>query len=684
MFMVLHILPARIGSQFGKIKANDSFSDAMNKLIFFVIFVLSYQIAASQPNDLIYKKIIPGISIELKPYRDSSGYAVSYAYAGLYATPLIDVGIWTESTQNILVDDVYYNTGVVVYNSDFEPEGYLRYFWLKGSNFHPLSIERTILNCNKTGQVADDSEFPAIPPVTDYPSEMYAQSVFMEYDAQSETNVGLMGFSSPSINTYIDAEPFMGFYDAGNENMKDRRNVESTLILGDSILICYLELYDTQALNDTIVYANLGGQLNLVRVQLNLETNELISQQIGSSTGSQVVLRAAPTRNMQGVLRTGLVRGNNTPVSVSGAQVDMVPNDSLYHVFITKENAAGNTEWLTELYAYNNTAADTLVNNYNTQFRAWNDISSILDKEGAIYVSAKFSATSTINDTLVYRDFLGQNHLYSQLIPYYGSYSENNQNPYADAKVYKLDANGNVVGKLSYIYTQWGQENSETAIPYDFFHKNRIFEVADKLAWVHRYNAHNDTTIAFTYTADNGGEQNTYIDFPAGQGCFILWLDDDLNILDNWLIPFENNAYGGMSINSVIPYQGDTLLIHGSIMQNTSTDLNPFGDSEIYSAETNSSFFAFYSAPEILTDILTNKQKTDFQTYPNPVLHSLHLSGVKSQQASYAIYDLSGRALSKGALSQNESINVSKLNSGMYILSIKTENGSGTAKFVVE
>lgn len=681
--MVLHIFLAQTltGLQFGKNK-NLTTLIIMARFIFFVIFIFSYQIASSQGNELIYKKIIPGISIELKPYRDGSGYAIEYKWVNQFNTPLIDVGIWTESIQNILIDDVYYDNGVIVYNSDFEPAGQMLHKWIEMSNFHPISIDRTILNFNKTSIASDWTQFPAIPPVTDYPSDLFGQSVFIQYNAEAETNVGLMNFSSPGVNSYFNAEPFKGFYNAGNENMNVLYSTKPTVILGDSLLISYLGLYDTQTLNETSEYSNLGGQLNLVRAQLNLESNELTSQQIGSALGSQVTLVVAPTMNMQGVLRTGLVRGNNTPISVSGAQVDMMPNDSLYHVFITKETATGNTEWLTELYAYNNTAPDTLINN-SGQFNIRNGISNIIEKDDAIYVSSKFTSVSKINDTLMYRDFLGQNYLYSEIIPYYGSFPDTYQNPFADVKVYKLDANGGIIGKLSYVYEQWGYEISGSGIPYDHLHKNQIFEVADKLAWVHRYYSQNDTTAKFTYTSADGSEQNTYLDFPAGQGVFILWLDDNLTILDNWLIPFQNSEFGGMSINSVLPYNGDTLLIQGSIMPNTSTDFNPFGDSEISTTDTWSSFFAFYSAPEILTSAKTAKKPNSFSVYPNPATQTLSVSGLKAIH-DYCIYDLSGRALYNGSVSQNEQIHVSNLTSGMYILQIDIDGSGSTEKFVVE
>ncbi len=384
---------------------------------------------------------------------------------------------------------------------------------------------------------------------------------------------------------------------------------------------------------------------------------------------------------MSSLFRVGIVRGNNTPISVSGAEVEMTPNDSLYHVYITKELADGETEWLKELYAYNNIAADTLLDNFSALYIR-NRIFSIFESGEAIYVSGKFVARAKLTDSLMYRDFVGQDYLYSEQIPYFGT-SPEYQNPYAECRIFKLDANnGGVLGSLSYVYNLWGNENSDNfgSNP----QKNHLFEVADKLAWVNGYFAQNDTTALFTYTGADGSEQNTNVDFPAGKGSFILWLDTDLNILDHWVIPFQNNTIGGMAINSIIPYKSDTLLIQGSLTPNTSSDLNPFDNTEITTVDTWSSFFAFYSAPEILTNSNSIEKPFAFKLFPNPTTGLLRLTGLESNSYKYIIYDLSGRVLRQGMVTDNETIQVGELSSGMYILSVKSGKGSGTRKFVVE
>src|SRR5690606_21999989 len=159
-------------------------------------------------------------------------------------------------------------------------------------------------------------------------------------------------------------EPFTGYFNGvadGGGNSVPSEFYKPTTILNDSILISYLSLFDQQFLNEELEYNNWEGQENTVRTHLNLETNDLQSHQIGSGTGSQTTFLVESAKNDLAVYRVGLVRGNNTPISISGAEVEMDVNDSLYHVFITKEFADGETQWLTELYAYNNTNNDTSI-----------------------------------------------------------------------------------------------------------------------------------------------------------------------------------------------------------------------------------------------------------------------------------------------------------------------------------
>lgn len=640
------------------------------------IFLFYSHFAFSQENQLVYKKIISGSANKVVPNIDSTGYAVFYEW-GIFGPSLVDIGIWSEIPQILIFDGTTYTRGMVLYNSNFEPEEAIFSQSLqKINNMFWLPTGQTILNSNRFSEFGTNTAiFPTVPPIANYPASTYGQNVFFKYDPVTETNEGLLNFSAATTDPESQ-EPFSGYNQAVQPQSVGDNSSKNTAIVCDSVLISYVLLSGEQTLNNALTFTNWGGQVNLVRLELNLNTNALNSQQIGSSMGSQFILRSESSATMPVLWRAGIVRGNNTPVSNSGAELAMSENDSLYHVYITKESSSGETEWLTELYAYNNAFPDTSLT-FQTKIVARTNINAILNMNDNLYVSSEFYALSHIGDTLLYQDFLGQTSSYIETFPNFPGIFDELRVAYSKACIYKIDANGNVNRKLSNTYNlrQYYASNSQD------FH---LFKIEDRLAWVQSYFALDDTILEFTYTESDGSEQTTNMSLPAGKGSLILWLDSDLNILNHWIMPFQNNNLGGLSINSILPYKGDTLLMQGVMGNNTTSDLNPFNDTELITVEDVSSFFAFYTVPEIFTSTEEIKKPATLKVYPNPASGSIRVSGTYMKQANYSIFDISGRVIHSGKISQNELISIEDLTSGMYILSVDSESGRKTAKFVVK
>ncbi|HLV52694.1 MAG TPA: T9SS type A sorting domain-containing protein, partial [Cryomorphaceae bacterium] len=169
-------------------------------------------------------------------------------------------------------------------------------------------------------------------------------------------------------------------------------------------------------------------------------------------------------------------------------------------------------------------------------------------------------------------------------------------------------------------------------------------------------------------------------------GYVIIWLDDLLTVVDHWIIPVETDAplQGGFRINSILPYQGDTLVIQGVMTNYVTTDLNPFDDTETVSIEDNvGSFFAFYSVPGFFTNTEPASNGVSFAIYPNPASESITVRGEKLDRAEYSIYDLRGRLLKRGQRASDGLIDVSDLTGGVYLINLRTGEGSGTRRFVV-
>lgn len=82
--------------------------------------------------------------------------------------------------------------------------------------------------------------------------------------------------------------------------------------------------------------------------------------------------------------------------------------------------------------------------------------------------------------------------------------------------------------------------------------------------------------------------------------------------------------------------------------------------------------------PELLS-VNTHEQK-EFTIYPNPASENIFTQGLNGT-IQYGIYTVDGKLVSKGNTTNN-SINVSQLNEGLYILKIATESGIFYKNFI--
>lgn len=654
----------------------------MRLFIFFIsIFFWFSQTMVAQVNQLVYYKLIPGESDGLTSNTDTSGYVMDYGWAS-YDPSLRDIGVWNEYIINREVEGVEYIGAKLLYSNNLDPQDRV-FYQTSHSNYNGApGTDRILLNFNKSPAVnTNETDFLTYPAIEDYPSPTYGQNIFLAYDVDSEILNGVLNFSGPVLESSGNQpEPFSGYKEAVNYLSVDRECAQNTAMVNDSVMIAYVMLYDDeQTVNNTEVFSNFGQEINLLRIQVNLNTNEFSIEQIGSSSGSQHLLHVSSTRYASAVYRMGIVRGPGTPISVSGAEIEMSPNDSLYHVYMTKESIAGQTEWLTELYAYNNVYPDTVPDSlWINKLFVQNQLTSVVEKDDFLYVSAAFRSEAPLNDSLFYRDFMGQDHLYAHFSPWFNPMPEAHQIPFSESRIYKINTDGNVLGKLRTKYMV-GQYTNAT-----YSQETKLIEIGNRMAWLQAYEALNDTTMTYAYSSQDGSQQNTMIDLPAGKGIVIIWLDDDLQILDHWVIPFENDISQGMRINSIVPYHGDTLIIQGVLNENTTTDLNPFGQSETIEVDELSSFFAFYSVPGIFTRTKRHQSLFPIKIYPNPATQSIGLSGLQSGSTKYRIVDLTGRLLKQGSIDEDRKISVANLASGMYLLTVETGGKIATQRFLVE
>ncbi len=656
----------------------------MMRFVVLILLVIPVWVrpALSQENQLIYTKIIPGTSLRLEKNADTSGYVLTHHWHS-FDPPIRDIGVWNEVLLNRQIEGTKYNGSKILYTDNLEPENELFYLPFHTNYAGNSQSTRMIINFNNhpgVGVNATVDEFPTYPAVENYPSPTYGQNIFMKYNPITETLKGLLNVSSTEVEPGQEPEPFSGYNSAANPyySMK-KESYRNTTMINDSAMIAYVVLSGEQSVNNTEVFTNYGGQFNLLRIKMNLNSGQVNSQQIGSPSGSQHVLHVSFSPASSAVYRMGIVRGINTPVSTSGEEVEMAPNDSLYHVYLTKEAPTGQTQWLTELYAYNNLYPDTVPPSlWINKLAVQNHTISVIERNEFLYVNATFVSEAHLNDSILYRDFRGQDYLLANYLPWHELMSEERQIPFSESRIYRVAQNGNVLGKLSTKNIAGSYDNAS----YD--QNATLIEIEDRMAWLQAYRAVTDTTVVYTYLSQNGSVQNTPVDLPAGKGIYVLWLTDDLHITDRWVIPFESDLTNGMRINSIVPYHGDTLIIQGVLNVNTVTDLDPFGESEPIVASEVSSFFAFYSAPEIFTNIGHGPIPTSIKIYPNPASEYIRLNGLAGGSAKYQIIDLAGRPLMQGWVEEGETIGVENLPPGLYIFRAETQTNAAVKRFLIE
>lgn len=650
----------------------------MKKVISILIFTCLFLNLHSQDNELVYLKFIPVVSNDaITPFADGHGFLVPY-YTNAYTPIQPDLGIFDETIINDAPNDTLYKNSIAIYDANFNFSNHLLYGTQTGSM-------NTVVH-------STPSTFPEL--FLSFKPSSYAANLFTSWSnvlvEHKLTALLKADFSEESISQlymlkYLNSyQPYTGFSHAtgdGASNIGYNQNYDA--FGNDSILISYYSTRKEQQLItslDTVVFPTDTNQIQLIRVAYNIFSDEVVGiEQIGSDQGILVVYAVKPTKDNSGIYRTGMVRGNNTPVSISGNELEMTENDSLYHVYITKENVEGQTQWLTELYAYNNLLSDTLVDE-PTNFEAIHIFGGFIEKDNHLFINSWQKMRGTTPDTLLYKDFTGQTFHFSSYIPWFEPGSYINKIMHSEKAVYKINPVGEIIGKLSH---------KNKIATYEFIlnpaftaEQTEIFEVGDKIAWINNF-GQNENQGEFIYTHANGEQDTTFIDFPSGKGAYILWLDHDLNIVDHWVFPFQGAAAKGARLQSVIHMQGDSILVQGQIFSGISLDLDPFGDFPNLSSQTNGTFYAVYAAPDILSSVeeVTDKP-IPLTVFPNPAQTTLYVSEIE-KNTNYKVIDLSGKVVMQGSTNSSQ-IDINDLTPGMYLISIDTKEGKRTTKFVVE
>jgi len=76
-------------------------------------------------------------------------------------------------------------------------------------------------------------------------------------------------------------------------------------------------------------------------------------------------------------------------------------------------------------------------------------------------------------------------------------------------------------------------------------------------------------------------------------------------------------------------------------------------------------------------------QKDAISLYPNPITEDFRVNGINGI-ASLKLFDLNGRLLLAKQITNNESVSISTLHKGIYILKLITQEGAAERKIIKE
>jgi hypothetical protein len=111
------------------------------------------------------------------------------------------------------------------------------------------------------------------------------------------------------------------------------------------------------------------------------------------------------------------------------------------------------------------------------------------------------------------------------------------------------------------------------------------------------------------------------------------------------------------------------------------SDLDGDGKNDLLLAQGNG--FVNYYLNKTTTTSAVHDISFALKVYPNPVVNVLYVKNTSAQPTKYEIIDLQGRVVKQGTFGVNKrSINVSRLNPGVYIIKLSDGKNIIRTKFV--
>lgn len=477
-------------------------------------------------------------------------------------------------------------------------------------------------------------------------------------------------------------EPYQGFCNAfGLLNFSDSRAHPVVPVINGG-LVCDIRIYDELSVLWADSTIEMGADVtNFAMGQLvyQPQSEVLNAEDYGFCANTyQFNFSLFPSEEDGKLYKVGNITGDVCDIDPAGTlftPTDLDPNTDDFTTFLAKSSPDGSSDWVTSLFSYRRppgttgTSGSYIVPNYmyevdNKTFLCMNQSYGALNPEDSLYYRNVFDRDS------VYNDYIPQVLPSGDTMP--GSIG------YRTTELYAFDSDGLPFKKMA-------RRSKES---YSYFNLSLLYKINNQLVWVLPHQNPADTTEMLTMETANG-ISTVPIDFPAGYGYKLLWLNSDLEIQDQGNIPYQPAVEGWASTLQLItisPYKNDSIFIEAKVASGTSVNMDYTGNTDWITYDSPTRIFAFYSKSGV--DKVSEKAvNTNIVLFPNPVDQVLNVR-FKTQNTftSYKVFDLTGQMLLSGAISDTGptfQIKTNGLAQGVYVLSLTGKGEPSSALFVV-
>ena len=376
-------------------------------------------------------------------------------------------------------------------------------------------------------------------------------------------------------------------------------------------------------------------------------------------------------------------RGEDVQVDNNGMILDEISGDSTFATSLFRADQWGNMSWITPLYSFDNFLVDGVQGtSMNRSIRG--NLLTLSDK--VLYSEqAVFSLQDIENDTLFYKDFFGVDSSFYHNSNALISGNNSTSRVLGKSRLYAFDeSDGNKLGLIELDGFQYWRTSSDTVTDKTSLQLPQVFKVENKLAWVNDFHVSNDTLIRFNRKMVDGSFSQYEIPINAGINTIILWLDQEFNIEDHWVIEgqSENNDFPlfGIRISEIASLGQDSVLIAAMIDPFISANMNPFGGTMLSPSGEFRAFLGLYGPDPLNTfqDAYSN-----VALFPNPTNGSLFVDLAEFEAERAMLMDLSGRVLENRAVqSQRLEFNLSRYANGLYFVRLEGNGANAVYKVV--